>query len=244
MKTHTLGMIPICLCLFVLAPVTAQSVEDLQARVAQLEAQLAERDARIARLEAQLSVIQQRTEHLDEREAQLEVMAGAVTTGEYAERFESLVTQSSKEGRTVVSAGPLRFEDEPLVGDLFLSAVYSLPGDSAVGRPESVSVFIQGKFTGGQFRGTETLSFDLAGETLHLPVADYQTVSKRSGLLGKKASDKSDETLTLVVDVATLRRLAEATALSVSTPRGEVVWQREQRALLRALLARMEATDR
>ncbi|MEM9752986.1 MAG: hypothetical protein AAF916_06325 [Planctomycetota bacterium] len=217
-----------------------QSVDELRARVAELEAALAERDASIARLEARLAELEGRSEQLDAREAQLEVMAGAVTTGEYAERFDSLVTVKQRDGRTVVSGGPLRFEDEPLVGDLFLSAVYSLPGDSPVGTPESVTLFIQGKFTGDQFADVDTLTFFAVDDSFALDVTDYERVGKRSGLVGKRSSNKSDETLSLVVDVATVRRLAESPSLSMQTPKGTIDWQREQRALLRALLTRME----
>ncbi|MEM1446401.1 MAG: hypothetical protein AAGF84_10120 [Planctomycetota bacterium] len=230
----------VLLALSVAVSAVPQTVDELQQRVAELEAALAQRDATIAKLEAQLADLQGRSEELDAREAQLEVMAGAVTTGEYAERFDSLVTVKQRDGRTVVSAGPLRFEDEPLVGDLFLSAVYSLPGNSPVGIPESVTIFIQGKFTGDQFDGLENLGFTAVDDTFELPVTDYERIAKRSGLIGKRSSDKSDETLRLVVDVATVRRLAEAPSLTMMTPKGAVDWQREQRALLRALLTRME----
>ncbi|MEM7575830.1 MAG: ABC transporter C-terminal domain-containing protein [Planctomycetota bacterium] len=221
-------------------PATSQNVDELEQRIDQLEAALAERDATIAKLESQLAALQGRTEELDAREAQLEIMAGAVTTGEYAERFDSLVTVKQRDGRTIVSAGPLVFEDEPLVGDLFLSAVYSLPGDSAVGQPESVTLFIQGKFTGDQLADVEHVTFEGVDETFDLAVADYDRVSKRSGLVGKRSGNKSDETVSMVVDVPTMRRLAESPSLSMRTPKGVVTWQREQRALLRALLTRME----
>ncbi|MEM8783624.1 MAG: hypothetical protein AAGE65_12310 [Planctomycetota bacterium] len=216
------------------APPAAASPPTGSAAEAQTQAEaLARRDAELRRRQAEL----------DQREAQLEVMAGAVTTGELAEQYDSLVTvkKDDRRGRTVVSAGPLRFDDEPLVGDLFVSAVYSLPGDSPIGTPESVSVFVQGKFTGSQFARLESLAFDVAGEPLEVPVAGYDQIRKRSGIASKRTFDKSDETLTLVVDVPTLRRLAEATSLSMRTPQGVVIWERPQRALLRALLARMDA---
>ncbi len=232
--------------------IAAQDVDVLQARVAELEARLADREARIAELEAELATLRQRQTQVTQREAQLdqrernlETMAGAVTTGALAEQFLSQVKveYDDRRDRTVVSAGPVWFENETLVGDFAASAVYSVPGDTAAGTPESVSLFIQGEFSGRQFESLQTMTFEVAGEELVLPVADYRQTRKRSGLSGKNRANKGDETLTFVVDVPTLRRLAEATSLVTQTHEGPLTWSRQQRALLRALLVRMDAAD-
>jgi uncharacterized coiled-coil protein SlyX len=218
----------------------AAAVAELQARIAELETRLAERDATIAELRAELASLRGRDVQLDRREADLETLAGVITTAELAERYDSRVTVREQGGRRVVTAGPQKIENESLVGDLFLSAVYSAAVDAPQAVPDSISVFVQGKFTAGQFSGVDHLTFRLNGEELSIPVADYELIRKRSGLPGKRTANKSDEALELRVKPATLRRVAEATTVEMLTPKGVVVWEREQRALLRALLARMD----
>ncbi len=247
-RRSTPMLITLVIMLFSALPMHADELDTLRADNARLQGKVAELEAVVAQLRSQLENLKQRETVVEEREAAVERMAGVVSSGELAESYEATIVSERNEvsGEETLTAGPVQVMEENLRGDWFVSAVARRSNTADV---PPVSLFIQGWYSGtgltqkghGWSGDVETLTFTVDGREVTHKVDRVERSSIGTGqrATGKRTENRSENAkITLTLDE--LRALAYATQLEVKLARGTLTLQREQRAMLRGLIERIE----
>lgn len=200
-------------------------------------------EAETAKLRAELAQMKRSNEDLAVQTRELTELAGLTPAGDRVESAASRFTTefSDKTGQTTVRTGIE--ELKVAVGsaaDHRLSLAYAYDGHEMQTPPETVSLFIQSFYSGGVYREQQTASFDIDGETVEVPIADYDATSRRVSVAGKRSMRKDDETLTIKIDPELLRQLARAIQVKITIGTVQLEPTRDQTALFRAIQRRIE----
>ena len=220
-----------------------QANADLSAQLAELKTAYEKLEAEAADLRTQLAQLNRNNEDLQVQTRELTELAGLTPAGD---RVDSATARFTSEydhatDRTVVRTGLEKlYVARGSAADHRLSLAYSYPGQEMQTPPQTVSLFIQAKFSGGVYNNQTTAQFDIDGETVDVPIADYDLVRRRVRVAGKHAMDKGDETLTFEFDRDLLRRLARAIQVKITIGTVTLEPTRDQTALFRAIQRRIE----
>ncbi len=220
-----------------------QENADLQAELQRVKAAYDRLEAEMGRLRAQLAELRLNNEDLTVQTQELTELAGLTPAGDRVEsasaRFTSTYDEAS--GRTTVRSG---IEELKVVkgsaADHRLSLAYSFPGQQMQAPPDVVTMFVQAKFSGGVYKDQETATLDIDGESVTIPITNYDTVSRRVRVAGKRTIRKDDETLTIEIDAELMRRLARAIQFKMTIGTVELEPTRDQTAMFRAVRKRIE----
>ena len=136
-----------------------------------------------------------------------------------------------------VTVGPIQIEPEDVRGDVFLSAV------ARPDQPE-ISVFVHGRNTeanlgGRRFREQgqdRKMNWRINGETVILPVANYEWTAATSRIAGKKTQGRGDELIEFRVPRELLERASMAQVWEILVSRSTLTMGSEPRALAREAL--------
>lgn len=225
-----------------LAQVKQENTE-LRAELEQMKSAYDQLEAEAAKLRAELAKIRMSNEDLEIEKRELTELAGLTPSGDRVESAASRFTTEFDEatGQTTVRTGieVLRVA-RGSAADHRLSLAYSYDGHEMQAPPETIALFIQTRFSGGVYRNHDTATFDIDGETVEVPIADYDAVTRRSRVANKRTIRKDDETLTLKIDQELLRRLARAIQVKITVGPVHLEPTRDQTALFRAIQKRIE----
>lgn len=209
-----------------------------------LTQQVAELQAVIESLRAELSVLKQAnrsiTAESQELQAQTielkaEVDAAAIDEDAEAQAARLVSEYDAEADRTVWTFGPEPIEAEGSPGAFHFSVVFAHPGE-VFAAVDQATLFIQTARAGRVFHDQSEADFEVDGEVLTIPIADVQVNNRR---MGRSRSDRSDETVRLLLDRQTLVRLGQSKALVLREGRTVVTFDRDDRAALRAIAKRM-----
>jgi hypothetical protein len=200
-------------------------------------------EAETGRLRAELAGLRISNEDLLVQTRELTELAGLTPAGDRVESANARFTTvfDGETGRSTVRSGveALKVVRGSAAGHR-LSLAYSYEGEQMGVGPKVISMFIQAKFSGGVYRSQESITLDIDGETVDVPIADYDAVTRRIRVAGKRSMRKDDETLTIEIDGELLRRLARAIQVKVTVGSVELELTRDQTALFRAVRKRIE----
>ncbi len=200
-------------------------------------------EAETGRLRAELAGLRISNEDLAVQTRELTELAGLTPAGDRVESAASRFTSTfdPETGRTIVRTGIEALKvTRGSAADHRLSLAYSYEGEQMLESPRIISMFIQAKFSGGVYRGQYTITLDIDGETVEVPITDYDSVTRRIRVAGKRWMRKDDETLTIEIDAELLRRLARAIQVKITAGPVELELTRDQTALFRAVRKRIE----
>ena len=136
-----------------------------------------------------------------------------------------------------VTVGPIQIDPERVRGDVFLSAV------ARPDQPE-ISVFLHGRNTeaglgGRRFREQtqdRQMKWRIDGQTVILPVANYEWSEATSRIAGKKRQGRGDELIELRVPRELLERAGHASVWEILISRSTLTMGTEARTLVREAL--------
>ena len=253
MKRSTTLAAGLFMMLFVL-PVFAQDQADELARVKQENTELrAELDrmksaydqleAETAELRAELTKTRMNNEDLEVQTRELTELAGLTPSGERVESASSRFTTEFNEdtGRTTVRTGIEKLRvTRGSAADHQMSLAYAYVGHEMRSPPKTITLFIQAKFSGGVYRNQKTAIFDIDGETVEVPIADYDVQPRRVRVANKRTLRKDDETLTIKIDPELFRKLSRAIQVKITIGTVHLEPTRDQTALFRAIQKRIE----
>jgi len=200
-------------------------------------------EAETGRLRAELAALQLNNEDLTVQTRELTELAGLTPTGDRVESASARFTSAYDEetGRTTVRSG---IEELKVIrgsaADHRLSLAYSFEGENMQQPPEVVTMFIQAKFSGGVYREQEHALFDIDGEEVVVAISDYDMVSRKVRVAGKRTLRKDDETLKIDIDAELLRKLARAIQVKITVGTVELEPTRDQTAMFRAVRKRID----
>ncbi len=229
---------------------TTDDVAALQKQNAELRAELErvksaydELEAEMAKLQAELAKLQVTKEDLEVEKKELTELAGLTPSGDRVEvaasRFTSKYDEST--GKTVVRTGTeLLHVVKGSGADHQFSLAYMYDGKQMQEKPKIIKLFIQSRFSGGVYRGAKTATFDIDGETIEVPIADYKATTRTTRIANKHSMRKDDESLTFDLDPDLFRRLARAIQVKITINGVELEPTRDQTALFRAIRKRIE----
>ncbi len=225
-----------------IAALTQENVE-LRGELERVKTAYDRLEAETGRLRAELAAMRVNNEDLAVQARELTELAGLTPTGDRVESANARFTSSFDEasGRTTVRSG---IEELKVVigsaADHRLSLAYSFEGGQMQSPPEVVTMFIQAKFSGGVYRDQEVAIFDIDGEQVEVLITDYDRVSRKIRVAGKRTMRKDDETLTIEVDTELLRQLARAIQVKMTIGTVTLEPTRDQTAMFRAVRKRIE----
>lgn len=212
--------------------------ETLTRQVAELQALVETLRAEITDLKRENARIAAASETLEEQQAELKARADAAAEADpdAAAQSERLTSVYEEDGdRTVTTFGPEPVDAEGSPGAFHFSVVFAHPGRASA-PTDQATLFIQTSRAGRVFHGREAARFEIDDEALTLPIDDVRVNDRR---FGRSRSDRSDETVRLPVDRATLMRLGRSRSLVLREGRTLVTFDRDDRAALRAAALRM-----
>lgn len=224
------------------AALTRENTE-LRGELERVKAAYDRLEAETGRLRAELAQLRLSNEDLAVQTRELTELAGLTPSGDRVESASARFTSAYDEatGRTVVRSGVEELKVTlGSAADHRLSLAYSFEGEAMQAPPEKISMFIQAKFSGGVYRGQDSATLDIDGETVTVPITKYDTVSRKVRVAGKRSIRKGDETLTIEIDAELLRRLARAIQVKITIGTVELEPTRDQTAMFRAVRKRME----
>jgi hypothetical protein len=219
-----------------------QENAELRAELERVKSAYDRLEAQTGRLRADLAELGRKNEDLSVQTRELTELAGLTPLGDRVESALSRFTSTfdPQTGRTVVRTGVERLRvTRGSAADHRLSLAYSYPGQQMQTPPATVSLFIQAKFSGGVYREQDTVTLDIDGEAVDVPIADYDAVTRRVRVAGKRTLRKDDETLTVEIDAELLRRLARAIQVRITVGPVHLEPTRDQTALFRAVQKRI-----
>ncbi len=223
-----------------------QRVAELQAQLAALQQKVAALEAENAELRRKLNLTEQQKQDLTVERAQLEKLAGVTSKGDAVESAAALIESNydAQADATQVYIKPRPIETTspgPFSVEHHLSLAYLYPGQQMQQPPDKVQVMIDVfKHPVNSYRALKEVTFDVDGQQVVVPVADYQVLKVyRSAPSLRRSSDRQDERLTLSLDMATLRKLAAATQVTLKLPGNELIFEREHLAMLGAVQQRI-----
>ena len=232
------------------AQTSADEAATLQKQNAELRAELDrvksaydELEAETAKLQAELAKLRMVKEDLEVEKKELTELAGLTPTGDRVEAAASRFTSEYDEatGKTTVRTGTEKLHvAKGSAVDHQLSLAYSYDGQEMKQRPQTILMFIQARFSGGVYRSKDTATFDIDGEKIEVPIANYEAVARRTRVANKHTLRKDDETLTFEVDQDLFRKLARAIQVKISIGKVDLEPTRDQTALFRAIQKRIE----
>ncbi|MEZ6193287.1 MAG: hypothetical protein R3C45_18600 [Phycisphaerales bacterium] len=254
MKTTTrwcAALLVACFCAHAIAQDTADEAAKLKQQNTELRAEL-ERvksaydalEAETAKLRAELAQTKRSNEDLEVQTRELTELAGLTPSGDRVESAASRFTTgfNDETGQTTVRTGIE--ELKVIIGsaaDHRLSLAYVYDGQEMQSPPDTVSLFIQAFYSGGVYRDQATAVFDIDGETVEVPIAEYDVAARRVNVAaGKRSIRKDDETLTFKLDEELLRKLARAIQVKITVGTVQLEMTRDQTALFRAIQRRIE----
>ncbi len=220
-----------------------QENASLQAELDRIKTAYRALEAEAAKLRAELARLKSSHEDLEVQTRELSELAGITLSGERVDSAEARFKATFDEhtGRTTVRTGIE--ELKVLIGsaaDHRLSLAYSYDGQAMDQPPKTVSLFIQAFYSGGVYRDQDVALFDIDGDIIEVPVADYQAKSRRMTVAGKRTIRKDDETLVFHLDTELLRRLARAIQVRIRVGTVHLELTRDQTALFRAIKRRID----
>lgn len=240
----------VCFSTHALAQDMADEVAKLQQQNTELAAEL-ERvksaydrlEAEAAKLRAELAQLKRSNEDLEVQTRELTELAGLTPSGDRVESAASRFTTEydNETGKTTVRSGIE--ELRVLVGsaaDHRLSLAYSFDGRQMRSPPQTLSLFVQAFYSGGVYRDQDTALFDIDGEVVEVPIADYHAATRRVSVAAKRTIRKDDETMTIKIDQELLRKLARAFQLKITVGKVQLEPTRDQTAIFRAIQRRIE----
>jgi hypothetical protein len=200
-------------------------------------------EAETGKLRAELAGLRINNEDLAVQTRELTELAGLTPSGDRVESAASRFTSTfdPETGRTLVRTGieELRVT-RGSAADHRLSLAYFYEGEEMSSPPAIVKMFIQAKFSGGVYREQESATLDIDGETVEIPITDYDSVTRNIRVAGKRTMRKDDEALTFEIDAELLRRLARAIQVKITVGKVHLEPTRDQTALFRAVRKRIE----
>lgn len=232
------------------APAQVDELAQLKQQNAELSAELDRVKLAYDQLEAvtdklhrELAKLKMNNEDLEVEKRELTELAGLTPSGDRVESAASRFTTEYDDatGQTTVRTGVEELSvAKGSAADHRLSLAYSYDGHEMQTPPETIALFIQTKFSGGVYRNQETAIFDIDGEAVEVPIADYDAVARRIRIANKHSKRKDDETLTFKLDRELLRKLARAIQVKITVGPVHLEPTRDQTALFRAIQKRIE----
>lgn len=223
--------------------VLKQENAELRSELERVKAAYNRLEAETGRLRAELAQLRISNEDLRVQTQELTELAGLTPAGDRVESASARFTSEFDEatGRTTVRSGIEELKvTRGSAADHRLSLAYSFEGEQMQVPPDVVTLFIQAKFSGGVYKDQDSVTLDIDGEEVTIPITDYDMVSRKVRVAGKRTLRKDDETLKIEIDAELLRRLARA--IQVKMTIGPVVLEptRDQTAMFRAVRKRIE----
>lgn len=199
-------------------------------------------EAETAKLRAELAKLTSHNEDLEVEKKQLTELAGLTPSGDRVESAQSRFTTEYDEAddTTTVRTGVESITAKGSGGENYLSLAYSFPGKDMTDPPDYVMLFIQTKFSGGVYDGVTDAVFDIDGQTVTVPIDDYQAVVRHNRVANKRTVRKDDESVTIKIDRDLLRQLARAIQVKITLGNVRLEPTRDQSALFRAIQKRIE----
>lgn len=201
-------------------------------------------EAETATLRAELAQLKRSNDDLSVQTRELTELAGLTPSGDRVESAASRFTTEfdDKTGQTTVRTGIEELKVAAgSAADHRLSLAYVYDGHDIQAPPDTVSLFIQAFYSGGVYRDQTSATFDIDGETVEVPIADYDATARRVNVAaGKRSIRKDDETLTIKIDRELLRKLARAIQVKITVGTVQLEPTRDQTALFRAIQRRIE----
>lgn len=220
-----------------------QNNTELRAELIELKSAYEALQAEAATLRAELALLKRSNEDLQVQTRELTELAGLTPSGDRVESVSARFTTDYDEdaGQTTVRSGVEAVKiAQGSAADHRLSLAYVYDGREMQTPPDTVTVFIQAIYSGGVYRDQPAAEFEIDGETVDVPIAEYQATPRRVNVAGKRSMRKDDETLILKIDRDLLRRLSRAIQVNISVGTVRMELTRDQAALFRAVQKRIE----
>ncbi|MEO1237220.1 MAG: hypothetical protein AAFX76_10575 [Planctomycetota bacterium] len=203
---------------------------------------------RVAELEAANDQLTDRARLLRQEGETLRQLAGVATDQDVVAQQDARLREryDKRADRSTLTFGPEPLSAHGSPGNFFVSVVAGQRGPlplAAGGEPVEVSLFIQTDRADAVFGDREAVRFEFDGRPLDLPITGYDVSRIRTGLAGKNATKRFSETVTLRTDPGTLARLGEARTLAVTAGHVTLTFERDARAGLRAVSARLNHAE-
>lgn len=195
---------------------------------------------RVAELERQVAELRGETAALEQEKQELQELAGVTTDGTVLDQANAAITTNfdpaSGTTTTATRAIPATVEQGSRA-DHYLSMVMAQSGERPTALPEAVTLFVQTRYSGGEYRGAGEATLMIDGEPVTVPVTDYKAL-RRQVRAGNTARTLADETLALRVPWPVIERLASARQSSMQLRGVRLAIDRDHRAAARALVIR------
>jgi len=206
------------LCLIVSPLVSADELADLRAENARLKAENAQLKQRIGQLEnTNQQIVAQAKQAVAQKQAHY------LATTEQSDGSKTVTTYAR---RLPVTRGKIRHTS------------YQFSGSSNGG---DVTLTIIAGMSPGMFRTAKQLELEVDGQSLNLPIADYQSKRRRSGAGSRTGTTLYDETVIIKLSPAQVAQLAKADMIVGTLGLAQLGFSREDYNLLTVLAESINA---
>jgi len=200
----------------------------------------------VTELEQDLAEARAKVELLETEKAELEKLAGVTAKGELVESARARIsaTYDEKADQTVVQAKALRADGPQILGfsGYAVGAGFTFPGQTIEAMPEAYQIYLYTKGNKDKrFRSADEVTLIVDGQSMVVPVADYEVLAKSGGTrpgAKSRSAESRDERLVITVDAATAARLGAASTLELHLPNFPFELRRDHIALIEGVRRR------